>query len=143
MLISKETEILPYRPSALSTSSCLSMIFSENRFPLFGIMLARLTAAAFAERLRRHAGLLAEKSREVRRIGECEIIGDLVNRLIGEHELALGFGQHALADQVTRGHAGCALDVIVEPVRRHRQLLGIEADQALLAEMLVNELPQL
>src|SRR5664279_1730776 len=69
-----------------------SMIFSENRFPLFGIMLLILTAAPLAERLRRHAGLLAEKSGEVRRIGKRQIVGNLVDRLIGEYQLTLGFG---------------------------------------------------
>jgi hypothetical protein len=39
-----------------------------------------------------------------------------VDRLAGEHERALGLGQHALADQVAGGHAADALDVIVQPV---------------------------
>src|SRR5450759_5955065 len=116
-----------------------SMIFSENRFPLFGIMLLILTAAAFTKGLRRHAGLLAEKSGEVRRIGKRQIVGNLVDRLIGEHQLALGFGQYALADQMARRHAGRALDVVVEPVGGPRQILGLEADQPFLAEMLVHQ----
>ena len=39
-----------------------------------------------------------------------------MDRLAGEHELALGLGQHALADQVAGGDAGRAPDVIVEAV---------------------------
>jgi hypothetical protein len=62
--------------------------------------------------MRRGAGLLPEKAREMRRVGERQVIGDLVDRLGGEHELALGFGQHALADQMARRHTGRALDVI-------------------------------
>ncbi len=33
--------------------------------------------------------------------------------------------------------------MVIQPVGGHRQLLGIEADEALLAEMLVDETPQL
>ena len=96
-----------------------------------------LTAASLAEGLRRHAGLLAEKSREVRRVGKRQVVGNLVDRLAGKHQLALGFGQYALADQMAGRHAGRALDVVVEPVGGHRQLPGIEADQPFFAEMLV------
>ena len=37
------------------------------------------------------------------------------------------------------GDAGRALDVIVEPVRRDRELLGIEADQPFFAEVLLDQ----
>src|SRR5665213_805730 len=80
MPTSKETQPLPYRLSAFV-------------YPL--------TAASLAECLRRHAGLFAEKSREVRGIGKSQIVGNLVDRLRGKHELALGFRKHALADQMT------------------------------------------
>ena len=54
---------------------------------------------ALAELLRRHRGLLAEEAGEVGGIGEAEVVGDLVDRLHGEDELALGFREHALADE--------------------------------------------
>ena len=96
-----------------------------------------------AEFVRRRSGLLAEKAREVRRIGESELFGNLVDRLRGENELALGFGEHALADEMTGGDAGRALDVVVEPIDRHAELFGIEAKQSLLAEKLVDQRAQL
>ena len=37
-----------------------------------------------------------------------------MDRLAGEHERALGLGQHALADQIAGGHSAYALDVIVQ-----------------------------
>src|SRR5262245_50002588 len=58
-----------------------------------------LAAAAVAKRLRSHAGLLAEESREVRRVGKSEIVGDFVDRLVGEHKLPLGFGENALSNE--------------------------------------------
>src|SRR5665213_2923518 len=116
MPTSKETQPLPYRLSAFV-------------YPL--------TAASLAECLRRHAGLFAEKSGEVRGIGKSQIIGNLVDRLSGKHELALGFREHALADQMSSRHAGRALDVIIEPVSGHRQFPGVETDQPLFSEILV------
>src|SRR3954452_17622676 len=85
-----------------------------------------LTSPALTEFMRCGAGLLSEEAREMRRVGKGQIISDLMDRLGGEYQLTLGFGQHALADQVARRHAGRALDVVVEPVGRHRELLGIE-----------------
>ena len=67
---------------------------------------------------------------------------DFLDRLPGEDKLPLGLGQHALPDQMPGGDAADALDVIVEPVRRHRELFRIEADQALLAEVLVDQTAQ-
>src|SRR5215475_9134068 len=100
----------------------------------------RLPSPCRAELVRRGPGLLAEKAGEVGRIGEGEIVGDLVDRLAGEHELALGFGEHALADQVAGGDAGCAPDVIVEAVDRHCELVGVEGELPLLVEVLFDEL---
>ena len=40
------------------------------------------------------------------------------------------------------GDAGRALDVVVEPVRRHGELVGIEVEMALLAEILLDQLAQ-
>src|SRR6266853_3674218 len=85
-----------------------------------------LPAALLAERLRRGAGLLAEEAGEMRGVREGEIVGDLVDRRVGEDELALRLGQHALADEVAGGDAGGALDMVVEAVGRHRELAGIE-----------------
>ena len=59
-----------------------------------------LAAAPGAEFVRRRAGLLAEKAREVRRIGERQVIRDLVDRLAGKHELALRLGEDALANEM-------------------------------------------
>src|ERR1700750_2649046 len=59
---------------------------------------APLPSARRPELVRRGAGLLAEEPGEVGGIGECEIVGDLVNRLTGEHELALGFREPAPPD---------------------------------------------
>src|ERR1700750_2966435 len=77
---------------------------------------APLPSARRPELVRRGAGLLAEEPGEVGGIGECEIVGDLVNRLTVKHELALGFGEHALADEVTGVDTGGAPDMIVETI---------------------------
>ena len=66
----------------------------------FNLAANRSPSPPLAELVRRRAGLLAEEAGEVGRIGEGEIVGDLVDRLAGEYELALGLGEHALADQV-------------------------------------------
>src|ERR1700730_9995316 len=92
--------------------------------------------------VRRGPSLLAEKAGEVGRIGERKIVGDLVDRLAGEYKLTLGFGEHALADQVAGGDAGCAPDVIVEAIDRHCELVGVEGELALLVEVLLDELAQ-
>src|SRR3954447_17456953 len=92
--------------------------------------------------MRSRAGLLAEKTREVRRIGERQVIRDLVDRLAGKHELALRLGEDALPDQVPGGDAGRALDVVVEPIRRHRELRSIKIKKAFFAEMLLDQLAQ-
>ena len=68
--------------------------------------------------------------------------GDLLDRLGGEYQLALGFGEHALADEMTGGDAGRALDVIVEPIDRHAEFFGIEAELMLAAEKFVDQRPQ-
>ena len=81
-----------------------------------------LPAARGAKFVRRGPGLLAEKTGEVRGVGEGEIVGDLVDGLAGEHELTLGFGEHALADQMAGSDAGCALDVVVEAIDRESAL---------------------
>src|SRR4249920_1939277 len=98
--------------------------------------------APLAKRLRCHSRLLAEKPGEVRWVRKGEVVGDLVDRLVREHELALGFSQDALTDQVPRRYAGCSFDMIVDPVRRHRQLAGVETDHAFLAEMFIDQSPQ-
>src|SRR3954466_4873862 len=104
--------------------------------------MSALPAARLPELVRRGAGLLTEEPGEMGGIGECEIVGDLVNRLTGEYELALGFGEHALADEVTGGDTGGAPDMIVEPIDRHRKLVGIEGELPLLLEMLLHQLAQ-
>src|SRR5262249_10285936 len=101
-----------------------------------------LAPATFTKCLRRHASLLAEKSRKMRRVRKSKVVGDFVNRLVCEDKLALGFRQDALADQVSRRDARRALDMIVEPVRRHCQFLGIEADETLLSKMFIHKPPQ-
>src|SRR5262249_35690903 len=118
-------------------------MFFERDFPhcvlpsppqtaLYAVLQAKSPCSA--KRLRGDAGLRAEKSCKVGRVGEREIIGDLVDRLLGEHELPLGLGEHALTDQVAGGDPGCALDMIVEAVGGHCQLLSIEYEQPLLAK---------
>src|ERR1700686_719006 len=94
------------------------------------------------EGLRRGSGLLAEETREVRRIGKGEIVGDLADRKIGEDELALRFRQNALADQVAGGDPGGALDVVVETIGRHRQFRRVESDMPLAAEMILDQAAQ-
>src|ERR1700733_9455485 len=98
--------------------------------------LLETSARLVAEFVRRRSGLLAEEPREMRRIGEGELLGNVVDRPRGEDQLALGFGQHALTDKMTCGDAGCAFDMVVEPVHGHADLFGIKAEQAFLAEML-------
>jgi hypothetical protein len=64
------------------------------------------TRPPLPERLRRGAGLLAEKTGEMRGVGERQIERDLVDRQSGEDELALGLGEHPLADQMPGSDAG-------------------------------------
>src|SRR4051794_5816285 len=78
-----------------------------------------LPAARSPELMRRGAGLFAEESGKVRGVREGKAISNLVDRLAGEDELALRLGQHAMADQVPRSHAGGPFDVVVEAVDRH------------------------
>ena len=87
--------------------------------------------------------MLAEESGKVRGIGKRQLLRDVLDRLRGENELALGFGQHALADQMAGGDAGCALDVIVEPIDRHAEFLGVEAELMLAVEEFVDQRAQL
>ena len=93
--------------------------------------------------MRRRAGLLAEKAREVGRVGEGQFFGNVVDRLRGENQLALGFGEDALADQVAGGDAGRAFDVVVEAVDGHAELFGIKIELTLGAEILVHQSAQL
>jgi hypothetical protein len=73
----------------------------------------RGSPAAFAKLVRRGAGLLAEKTGEVRRIGKCQFLRNALDRQRGENERAFCFGQEPLADQMTGGDAGRAFDVTV------------------------------
>src|SRR6266446_6032641 len=102
----------------------------------------RSPATLLAKRLRGDAGLLAEKAGKMRRVREGEIVSDFVDRLIGEEELAFRLGQNALADEVACGDPGSTLDVIVEAIRRHGELAGVEGKLALLAEMLLDQVAQ-
>src|ERR1043166_1534096 len=99
-------------------------------------------ATARAESLRGHGSVLAEETGEVGGIGEAEVVGNLGDRLVGEYELALGLGEHALADEMPGGDADRALDVIVEPVGRHGEPLGVEGDVALAPEVILDQAPQ-
>src|SRR5215831_9510852 len=99
-------------------------------------------AALLAKRLRGNAGLLPEKAGEVRGVREGEIVGDLVDRLIGEDQLAFRLGQHALADEVAGGDAGGTLDMIVQAIRRHGELAGVESKLALVTEVLLDQVAQ-
>src|SRR5215469_2552358 len=78
----------------------------------------------------------------MRRIGKGQVVGDLVNWLIGEDELTLGLRHHSLTDQMTGGDPDGAFDVIVEPIGRHRQLLGIETELTLASKVRFNEATQ-
>src|SRR5215472_1323068 len=90
-----------------------------------------LPPALLPKRLRGEAGLLAEEAGEVRRVREGEIISDLVDRLIGEDQLAFRLGQHALADEVACRDPGSTLDMIVQAIGRHGKFAGIEGKLAL------------
>src|SRR5207249_9658094 len=59
-----------------------------------------------------------------------------------KHELPLGFGEHALADQVSGSDSGCTLDVIIEAIDRHGELVGVEGKLPLFVEVLIDELAQ-
>src|ERR1700675_3137265 len=95
--------------------------------------LLETSARLVAEFVWRRSGLLAEEPREMRRIGEGELLGNVMDRLRGEAQLALGFGQHALTDNMTCGNAVDAFDVVLEPVDGHADLFGIKSEQAFLA----------
>src|SRR5580692_6430241 len=99
----------------------------------------RSAAALGAEFVRRGAGLLAEEAGEVRRVGEGQLLGNVVDRLGGEDQLALGFGEDALADQMARGDTGRAFDVVVEPVDGHAELFGIKLKLPFDTEILVDQ----
>src|SRR5205814_10107000 len=62
--------------------------------------------------------------------------------LTGKHELPLGFGEHALANQVSGSNSGCTLDVIIEAIDRHGELVGVEGKLPLFVEVLIDELAQ-
>jgi len=79
-----------------------------------------------AEFVRCRAGLLAEESREMRRIRKCKLLGNVVDRLRGKNELTFGLAEHALAYQMTGGDAGGAFDVVVEAIDCHAEFFGIE-----------------
>ncbi len=64
---------------------------------------------------------------------------DPLERAVGEDQLPLRLREHPLPDQMAGGHAGRALDVIVQAVRRHRQHVGVKADLALPTEMLLHQ----
>ena len=66
-------------------------------------MPIRSAAALRAKLVRRGAGLLAEEAGEMGRVGEGQFVGDVVDRLRGEDQLALGLGEDALADQMAGG----------------------------------------
>src|SRR5580658_8252033 len=107
-------------------------------------MSSRRSAAALrAEVVRRGAGLLAEEAGEMRRVGEGQLLGNVVDRLGGEDQLALGFGEDALADQMAGGNAGRAFDVVVEPVDGHAELFGIKLKLPFDTEILVDQSAQL
>src|SRR5690349_1724714 len=129
---------------SMQPSGALDLTFASRTRGLGvpNVKSAPLAAALLAERLRRRPRLLAEEAGEMRRVGEGEIVGDLVNGLGREDELALGLSEDALADQVTGCHAGRALDVVVEAIGRHRQLLGVEREHALLAEVILDQSAQ-
>src|ERR1700728_1464382 len=92
--------------------------------------------------MRRRSVLLAEKAREMRRVGKTKLFGNVVDLLGGEGEPALSFDENALANEMARGHASRALDVVVEPVDRHAEFFGVKSQQALLAEELVDHRAQ-
>src|SRR6516164_4765116 len=91
-----------------------------------GAPLTPSASPLLAKFVRCRAGLLAEEPREMRRIRECEFLCDVVDRLRRKNQLALGFAQNALTDQMTGGDAGGAFDMIVEPIDRHPELFGVE-----------------
>lgn len=92
--------------------------------------------------MRWRSGLLAEKAREVRRVGKTKLSGDVVDLLGGEDEPALSFDKNALANEMARSHARRALDVVVEPIDRHAEFFGVKSQQALLAEELIDQRAQ-
>ena len=55
-----------------------------------------------AKLVRNRAGLLAKEAREMRRIGECQVLDDVLNRPPSKYQLALDFGAHPLADEGDR-----------------------------------------
>src|SRR4029079_4960296 len=97
----------------------------SSRPPLSGTIPCthrnNLAATAVAKRLRRHASLLAKKAGEMRRVGKSKIVSDLMDRLVGEYKLPLGFGENALPDEMTRSDTGRAFDMVIETVGRHRK----------------------
>src|SRR5580698_9352614 len=61
---------------------------------------ARSPSPLIAKCVRRGAGSFAEKASEVRGVREGQLFGNVLDGLRGEYGLALGLGQHALADQM-------------------------------------------
>ena len=108
--------------------------FPRKRNPVLGlrfrgderVIMPRSPSPLLAKFVRCGAGLLAEESGEMRRIGEGKLLGDVVDRLRGKNELTLGLAEHALAYQMASGDAGGAFDVVIQPIDGHAELFGIE-----------------
>jgi hypothetical protein len=92
-----------------------------------------------AKFVRRSAGMFAEEAGEMRRVGKRQLFRNVLDRLRGENELTFGFGEDTLADKMTGSHAGCTLDVIVEPINGHAEFLRIKSELVLAAEELVDQ----
>ena len=90
------------------------------------MLVPRSPSPLLAKFVRCRAGLLAEEPGEMRWIGECKLLGDVVDRLRGKNELTFGLAKHALTYQMTGSDAGDTFDVVIEPIDRHAELFGIE-----------------
>ena len=71
-----------------------------------GPALSSRAARAVAEGRRRLAVVALEGAREVQRIAEAGLLGDLADRAVGEAQQAGGLEHHAVGDELLRRLAG-------------------------------------
>ena len=68
-------------------------------------------------------------------VGICQIICDLIDRLVRERKLSLRFGQDPLSYQTAGRYPRDALYMLVEMIGRHCELRGIEVQQPPVAKI--------
>ena len=74
---------------------------------------------------RRLAGVALERAREVQRVGEAGLPGDLADRAIGEAQQARRLDHDAVGDELLRRLPGDLRERVRQRRRRHRERVGV------------------